>query len=106
MVTLNIGEPLPLGGPRMHRFPTFALCGLCLLAVSSARADSGGKTQNGVKTTPASPAASAKAIAVEPPVIAPGQTVTFRWYFTGNKVTVSGGRFGKGAVVTGRTSLT
>ncbi len=35
-----------------------------------------------------------------------GESVTLRWYFTGNKVVVSGGRFGKGVVVTGRTSLT
>lgn len=34
-----------------------------------------------------------------------GQTATLRWYFTGNKVVVSGGRFGKGAVVTGRRLL-
>jgi hypothetical protein len=50
-------------------------------------------------------AASSKAIAVEPAVVAPGQPVTLRWYFTGDKVVVSGGRFGKGTVVTGKTLL-
>ena len=35
-----------------------------------------------------------------------GQSATLRWYFTGKKVVVSGGRFAKGAIVTGRTSLT
>src|SRR5262250_3422250 len=47
-----------------------------------------------------------KEIAAEPETIAPGKTVTLRWYFTGEKVVVSGGRFGKGVVVTGRTSIT
>jgi hypothetical protein len=47
-----------------------------------------------------------KAIAVEPGVTMPGQPVTIRWYFTGTKVVVSGGRFGKGSVVTGKSELT
>lgn len=45
-------------------------------------------------------------IVAQPEVVTPGQTVTLKWYFTGDKVTVSGGRFGAGAVVTGRQSLT
>src|SRR5205085_10698574 len=45
------------------------------------------------------------AIAAEQNAVSPGQAVTLRWYFTGKKVVVSGGRFGKGAVVTGRTAL-
>lgn len=35
-----------------------------------------------------------------------GQPVTLNWYFTGTKVTVSGGGFGKGVEVTGKTSIT
>ncbi len=38
--------------------------------------------------------------------IAPGETVNLRWFFTGNKVVVSGGSFGKGVVVTGKTGIT
>jgi hypothetical protein len=41
-----------------------------------------------------------------PAVITPGQTVKLRWYFTGTKVLVSGGRFGAGLVVTGKTLIT
>lgn len=52
------------------------------------------------------PALASGEIAAEPSVITPGQAVTLRWYFTGRKVTVSGGRFGKGTIVTGRSSLT
>lgn len=55
---------------------------------------------------PASLAQAANEIAVTPDNVKPGQTVTLRWYFTGDKIVVSGGRFGKGTVVTGRTSLT
>ena len=47
-----------------------------------------------------------QAVVAEPSAIVPGQTVTLRWYFTGKKVTVSGGRFGTGTVVTGRTKIT
>src|SRR6185369_4965219 len=36
----------------------------------------------------------------------PGQQVTLEWFFKGNKISVSGGRFGKGVDITGRTSLT
>lgn len=50
-------------------------------------------------TTPA-------AVVADKNVIVRGQPVTLRWYFTGQKVIVAGGRFGKGQVVTGRTSLT
>jgi len=46
-----------------------------------------------------------QAVVSEPPVIEQGQSITLRWYFTGKKVTVAGGRFGKGIVVTGRTSI-
>lgn len=45
-------------------------------------------------------------VEVIPSVASPGQTVTFRWFFTGTKVVVSGGRFKKGMVVTGKTRLT
>jgi uncharacterized protein YkwD len=49
---------------------------------------------------------AADAVAVTPKPCAPGQTVTLKWYFTGVKVLVAGGRFGKGTDVTGRTTLT
>lgn len=53
------------------------------------------------------PAAQAEeAIGVTPKICTPGQTVTLKWYFTGTRVMVSGGRFGKGVEVTGRTTLT
>src|SRR2546430_6797420 len=45
-------------------------------------------------------------IAVSPNPVQPGHPVTLVWYFTGNKVVVSGGRFGKGTVVTGKSRLT
>jgi uncharacterized protein YkwD len=45
-------------------------------------------------------------VSVEPNPVPAGQTVTLRWYFTGERVLLSGGRFGKGTVVTGRTSMT
>ncbi len=35
-----------------------------------------------------------------------GQQVKLEWYFKGNKIAISGGRFGKGTDVTGRTSIT
>jgi hypothetical protein len=63
------------------------LCALSLVVPALARADS-------------------NAISAEPNPISVGQSVTLRWYFTGTKVVVAGGRFGKGAVVTGRTKLT
>jgi hypothetical protein len=53
-------------------------------------------------TAPTTPAA----VVADKNVITRGQSVTLRWYFTGQKVVVAGGRFGKGQVVTGRTSLT
>ena len=46
-----------------------------------------------------------RAVAVEPGVTAPGQPIKLRWYFTGTKVLLSGGRFGKGTVVTGKTEM-
>ncbi len=49
---------------------------------------------------------AANEIAADPPAVTPGQATTLHWYFTGDKVTVSGGRFGKGTVVTGRQKLT
>ena len=45
-------------------------------------------------------------VVVEPGAAVSGQAVTLRWYFTGTKVMVSGGRFGKGTVVTGKHELT
>lgn len=45
-------------------------------------------------------------VVAEPPVITPGQSVKLRWYFTGTRVVVAGGRFGTGMTVTGKTSLT
>ena len=71
----------------MYRIPSLLLCALSLAVPALARADS-------------------NAIAAEPNPISVGQSVTLRWYFTGTKVIVAGGRFGKGAVVTGRTKLT
>ncbi len=47
-----------------------------------------------------------RVVAVEPGVTAPGQPITLRWYFTGTKVIVSGGKFGKGLVVTGKSEIT
>jgi hypothetical protein len=55
-------------------------------------------------TKPAAPA-RAKAVVAEPAAIYAGQQVTLRWYFTGKKVTVAGGRFGAGQVVTGKTAI-
>lgn len=52
------------------------------------------------------PARAADAVAVEPSYVTPGKPVTLKWYFTGEKVVLSGGRFGKGVVVTGKTSIT
>ncbi len=49
---------------------------------------------------------AASAVAVEPYAITPGKTITLKWYFTGEKVLLSGGRFGKGTIVTGKTSVT
>ena len=50
--------------------------------------------------------AADSAVRAVPATVAPGEAVTLQWYFTGKKVTVSGGRFGlAGATVTGRTSL-
>lgn len=53
---------------------------------------------------PASRAAT-NPVAASSNYVAPGQTVTLRWYFTGQKVTVSGGNFGKGKIVTGKSFL-
>jgi hypothetical protein len=74
---------------QMRGIATLLLCGLGIWAAAS------------VKAAPGS-----NAVAVEPNLISPGQTITLRWYFTGTKVVVAGGRFGKGMVVTGKTSVT
>ncbi len=50
-------------------------------------------------------ARAADAVAVEPPFVTPGKPITLKWYFTGEKVLLSGGRFGKGVVVTGKSSI-
>ncbi len=68
---------------------------ICLLFLAS-----------GISLMAPSTAQAAEAIAVTPKPSTPGQTVTLKWYFTGTKVVVSGGRFGKGVEVTGRTTLT
>jgi len=44
-------------------------------------------------------------VVADPPVITPGQTVTLRWYFTGTRVVVAGGRFAAGTTVTGKTAI-
>jgi hypothetical protein len=46
-----------------------------------------------------------QAVIAVPAAVSAGDPVTLRWYFTGDKVTVSGGRFGNGSVVTGRTAI-
>jgi hypothetical protein len=51
-------------------------------------------------------ARAADAVAVEPPYVTPGKPITLKWYFTGEKVLLSGGRFGKGVVVTGKSAMT
>ncbi len=72
----------------MRRIATFLMAGFglfCLCSVQNARA--------------------ADAIAVEPAYVTPGKSITLKWYFTGEKVLLSGGRFGKGVVVTGKTAI-
>ena len=54
---------------------------------------------------PAPAGASGEISANRNPVML-GESVTLRWLFTGTKVTVKGGSFGAGKVVTGKTSLT
>ena len=44
-------------------------------------------------------------VVAEPAVVMPGQAVTLRWYFTGTRVIVAGGRFGTGITVTGKTAI-
>ena len=71
----------------MVRFVRFVLCALCLLGPMAARAE--------------------REVVAEPEIVPAGETVTLRWFFTGDKVVVTGGRFGKiGTVVTGKTSVT
>jgi hypothetical protein len=73
----------------MRPLTFLAICTLALPAVGAARAE-----------------LEPRAVAVEPGVTLPGQPILLRWYFTGSKVVVSGGRFGTGAVVTGKSELT
>lgn len=73
----------------MRRIATFLLAGSSLFSLCS--------VQN---------ARAADAVAVEPAYVTPGKPITLKWYFTGDKVLLSGGRFGKGVVVTGKTSMT
>ena len=56
--------------------------------------------------TPPCASRAADEIVVTPKSSSPGQTITLKWYFTGVKVLVSGGRFGKGTDVTGRITVT
>jgi hypothetical protein len=77
----------------MRLFCALVLCALIASYCPAARADK-------------EIAANVKEVVAEPAAITPGQLITLRWYFTGDKVTVSGGRFGKGVVVTGRQKLT
>lgn len=46
------------------------------------------------------------ALTAEPNTVAPGQAVTLVWHFVGDKIMLYGGRFGHGANVTTRTSVT
>jgi hypothetical protein len=71
---------------QMRSLITLILCGLALRAATPSYADASG-------------------VIAEPSIATPGQTIMLRWYFTGSKVTVSGGRFGKGTIVTGRTFI-
>lgn len=50
-------------------------------------------------------AAEVPPIEVSPNPFKPGQTVTIRWNFSGKKLVISGGTFGKGKVVTGKSSI-
>lgn len=77
----------------MRRILALALCVFSLSAVRAVADDT-------------TPQPQPKAIAVVPGIASPGQSITLRWYFTGTKVVVSGGRFKTGVVVTGKTSLT
>ena len=71
----------------MRRFAVALLCLLGLFGAVAARAE--------------------REVVAEPEMVSAGETVTLRWLFTGDKVVVTGGRFGKvGTVVTGKTSLT
>ena len=73
----------------MRRTALFLLTGFALSAYSSI-----GKAR------------AADEVAVVPAYVTPGKPITLKWYFTGEKVLVAGGRFGKGVVVTGKSSLT
>ena len=71
----------------MVRFAALLLCLLGVFGAGAARAE--------------------REVVAEPDMVAAGEPVTLRWFFTGDKVTVTGGRFGAaGTVVTGKTSLT
>lgn len=73
----------------MRRIATFLLAGFALFSLSNLPS-----------------ASAADAVAVEPPYVTPGKPITLKWYFTGEKVLLSGGRFGKGVVVTGKNAMT
>src|ERR1700722_12758927 len=51
------------------------------------------------------PAHASGEVVAEPALTSPGQSIKLRWYFTGTKVVVAGGRFGTGTIVTGKTSV-
>ena len=71
----------------MVRFAALLLCFIGLFGAGAARAE--------------------REVVAEPEMVAAGEPVVLRWFFTGDKVTVTGGRFGKiGAVVTGKNTLT
>lgn len=80
-----------------------------LLAAFAARSMSAQTSDSAARKGSAAPAIQTdrkgQAVVAEPESVYAGEPVTLRWYFTGKKVTVSGGRFGKGVVVTGRTSI-
>ena len=71
----------------MVRFAALLLCLVGLFGAGAARAE--------------------REVVAEPELVAAGEPVELRWFFTGDKVTVTGGRFGKvGTVVTGKSALT
>ena len=49
---------------------------------------------------------ASEAVAADRNPVMLGQPVTLRWYFTGTKVVLSGGRFAAGTPVTGKTAIT
>jgi hypothetical protein len=51
----------------------------------------------------AAPSGATEAVKAMPDIVAPGQAASLNWFFTGKRVVVSGGRFGTGLDVTGKT---